>query len=94
MNESAQNLFILTSAPICDRREVVPSVKNFRFGGLRPGQVGLWRFLSLRWFRAIVSLVRVRCWFWSFLDRGGCVVSYRWFALGVGFVIMMGVNLR
>ena len=47
-----------------------------------------------RRFRAIVSLVRVRRWFWSFRDRGGFVVSHRWFALGVGFVFSMGVNLR
>ena len=68
-------------------REVVPSAKNLRFGGgLCPGQVGLWRFRFLWRFRTVVSLVSVRCWFWSFRGHGGFVVSPHWFALGVGFV--------
>ena len=76
---------IFHNPPKGDGMEVVPSVKNLRFGGLCPDQVGLWRFRSLRWFRAIVSLVRVRCWFWSFRDRGGFVASRRWLVLSVGF---------
>ena len=33
---------------------------------------------------SILSLVRPRCWFWT-LFAGGCVLSYRWFALSNGF---------
>ena len=76
---------IFHNPPEGDRRDVVPSVGNLRFGGLCPDQVAFWRFRYLRWYRAIVSLVRTKYWFISFRDRGGFVIPYRWLTLGVGF---------
>ena len=43
-----RNLIILHNPPKGDRRDAVPYVGNLRFGGIWPGQVGFWRFRSLR----------------------------------------------
>ena len=69
---------LLHNPPKGDRREVPPSVENLRVGWLCHGQVGLWLFRSLRRFRDIASLHRVRCWFWSFR-------SLRWFRVRCRF---------
>ena len=62
----------------------------FRFSG---GFVLPYRWFALgagfgryvwRWFRLILSLVRVMFWFWTFRFRGSFVLSYRWFVLGAG----------
>ena len=46
--------------------------------------VSFGRYL-LRRFRPILSFVRVRCWFWTFLLAAVSSYPFVWFALGVGF---------
>ena len=47
-------VYFISQSAKGDRRAVARSVKNLRFGGLFPGQVGLWRFRSVRLFCAVV----------------------------------------
>ena len=64
--------------------------------------LGLWSFCYLRWFRAISSLVRVRCWFWTFrltavsvyLIIGSALVLVSDVPIGGGFVSIMLVCVR
>ena len=56
---------IFHNPPKGDRREVVPSVGNMRFGWICPDHGGFRRFRSLWLFRFILSLVDARCCFWA-----------------------------
>ena len=81
-------LVIFHNPPEGDRMDVVPFFENGDLDGLT--LLGLWSFRFLQWFRVPLSLVRVRCWFWTFRLTVGSV----FFTIGPLSVLVLAFPLE